>query len=105
MEVFLLPLLVFAGLSFVAPIPAAAAAKDACSLMTSADAQAVLGEPTGAGKSEPRSFNGAEGTVCKFRTVQGSAMKARSVSLNVQYSNSDISGNDSGMMADMKSAG
>ena len=97
--------LVFTGLSFLAPTPAAAAAKDACSLMTAADAQAVLGEPTGAGKSEPRSFNGAEGTVCKFRSAQGNGMKTKSVSLNIQYSNSDISSNDNGMMENMKSAG
>ncbi|MGA7217033.1 MAG: hypothetical protein WBX38_01885 [Candidatus Sulfotelmatobacter sp.] len=86
-------------------VPSWAAAKDACSLITSDDAQAALGEPVGLPKSRPRSMAGADGSNCQYRSTQGSALKAKSVSLTVGYSSSDISGNENGMMENLKSAG
>lgn len=94
-----------AGILFLFPLSSNAAAKDACSLVTSADAQEALGEPVGPSRSQPRSMNGADGTVCKFRSTQGGAMSAKSVSVTVEYSSSDISGNTKGMMDNLKSAG
>jgi hypothetical protein len=89
---------------FFLSIPAFAA-KDACTLLTADDAQAAVGEPVGPPKSRPRSMAGAEGSNCQFRSTQGSALSAKSVSLTVEYSSSDISGNEGGMMENLKSAG
>jgi hypothetical protein len=48
---------------------------------------------------------GADGTNCKFRSTQGSALKAKSVSVTVEYSSTDISSQFSSMADSMKSQG
>jgi hypothetical protein len=101
----LFALFFFLSAVLLTPVSSWAAAKDACSLITSDDAQAALREPVGPPKSRPRSMAGAEGTNCQYRSTQGSALKAKSVSLTVEYSSSDISGNENGMMDNLKSAG
>jgi hypothetical protein len=98
-------LFLFLFAAVLVPARSWAAAKDACSLITSDDAQAALGEPVGPPKSRPRSMAGAEGTNCQYRSTQGSALKAKSVSLTAEYSSSDISGNENGMMDNMKTSG
>ncbi|MGA2372391.1 MAG: hypothetical protein ACLP3R_10680 [Candidatus Korobacteraceae bacterium] len=91
----------FTSLVVLAPVPARAAAKDACSLITSADAQAALGEPVSPPRNEPR----PEGSACRFRSTQGSALSAKTVTLSVHYSDTDISGNEGGMADSLKAAG
>ena len=76
-------------------------AKDACSLITAADAQAALGEPVSSPRSEPR----PEGTACSFRSAQGPSLTAKTVTLSTHYSDTDISGDDSGMAESLKTAG
>lgn len=85
--------------------PALAAGKDACTLLTAADAQAALGEPVGPPRNEPRPSSGGEVSACKYRSTQGSALSAKSVTLTVHYADSDISGSDAGMADSLKSAG
>jgi len=91
----------FTGLVVLAPVPASAAAKDACSLITAADAQAALGEPVSPPRNEPRPGASA----CRFRSTQGSALSAKTVTLSVHYSDTDVSGNDTGMAETLKAAG
>ncbi len=91
----------FLVLVTVAAIPARAAAKDACSLITSADAQAALGEPVSPPRNEPR----PEGSACRFRSAQGSSLAAKTVTLTAHYSDTDVSGNESGMADTLKAAG
>jgi hypothetical protein len=85
----------------LAPVSARAAAKDACSLITSADAQAALGEPVSPPRNEPR----PEASACRFRSTQGSALSAKTVTLSAHYSDTDISGNEAGMADSLKAAG
>lgn len=99
----LLALLLTWGL--LSSIQAFAAAKDACSIVTTDDAAAAIGEPVRPGRSEPRSMNGAEGTNCRFRSTQGSALSGKTVSVTVEYSSTDISGNTHGMADNLKSSG
>jgi hypothetical protein len=89
----------------VCEFASAATAKDACSLITPADAQAALGEPVGTPQSTPRSGGQSEGSMCRFRSTQGSAFKAKSLSLTVQYSSVNLTGSAPSMAADLKSAG
>jgi hypothetical protein len=93
------------GLVFLSWIPAFAAVKDACSLITASDAQDALGEPVGSPRSEPRPSAAGDGTECKFRSTQGNAFRAKSVSLTVHYANSDISGSDAAISENLKSSG
>jgi hypothetical protein len=85
----------------VATVPAWSATKDACSLITAADAQAALGEPVSPPRNEPR----PEGSACRFRSAQGASLTAKTVTLSAHYSDTDVSGNDSGMADNLKAAG
>jgi len=96
--------LVFVGLVLIAP-SRAAAAKDACSLMSAADAEAALGEPVGAPVSEPRSSGASDGSECKFKSTQGRALKGKNVALTVQYATSDVTGSTKGIADNLRSAG
>jgi len=96
-----LVLYLLASFLVLAPAPASAAAKDACSLITAADAQAALGEPVSPPRNEPRPGASA----CRFRSTQGSALSAKTVTLSAHYSDTDISGNDTGMAETLKAAG
>jgi hypothetical protein len=89
------------GLVVLAPVPASAAAKDACSLITSADAQAALGEPVSPPRNEPRPGASA----CRFRSTQGSALSAKTLTVTAHYSDTDVSGNEAGMAESLKAAG
>ncbi len=88
--------------SFVAltSTPARAAAKDACSLITSADAEAALGEPVAPPRHEPR----PEGSACSFRSAQGPSLTAKTVTLSTHYSDTDISGNENAMADSLRAA-
>ena len=85
----------------LSPVRARAAAKDACSLITSADAQTALGEPVSAPRNEPR----PGGSACRFRSTQGSALSGKTVTLSVHYSDTDVSGNDAGMASSLQGTG
>ncbi len=87
------------------PVAARAAAKDACSLITSADAQAAIGEPVGDAKAENRSFGAGDGSTCRYRSTVGSALKGKSVSVAVHYSATDLTGSAEGIAQNLKSAG
>jgi hypothetical protein len=89
------------GVVAFAAVPGWSAAKDACSLITSADAQAALGEPVSPPRNEPR----PEGSACRFRSAQGPALTAKTVTLTAHYSDTDVSGNESGMADSLKAAG
>src|SRR5580658_2005338 len=91
----------FASLVVLAPASTSAAAKDACSLITSADAQAALGEPVSPPRNEPR----PEGSACRFRSAQGASLTAKTVTLSAHYSDTDVTGNDTGMADSLKAAG
>jgi hypothetical protein len=84
---------------------AAGGPQDACSLISSADAQAALGEPVGPARAENRSFGSGDGSSCKYRSTSGSALKAKSVSLAVHSSTTDLTGSSSGVAQNLKSAG
>jgi hypothetical protein len=84
-----------------AAIPGWSAAKDACSLITSADAQAALGEPVSPPRNEPR----PGGSACRFRSAQGPSLSAKTVTLTAHYSDTDVSGNESNMADSLKAAG
>jgi hypothetical protein len=86
-------------------ISAQAAPKDACSLITPTDAQSVLNEPVGAPRSESRSSSAGDGTSCQYRSTIGGAFKAKSVSVEVHYSQTDLTGSASGITENLKSAG
>ncbi len=92
---------VFIGFVVLAPTPARAATKDACSLITAADAEAALGEPVAPPRNEPRT----DGSACSFRSAQGASLTAKTVTLNAHYSDTDISGNESAMADSLKAAG
>jgi hypothetical protein len=92
--------LVLCLVAFVS-VPAWSASKDACSLITSADAQAALGEPVSPPRNEPR----PGGSACRFRSAQGPSLTAKTVTLSAHYSDTDISGNESGMADGLKAAG
>jgi hypothetical protein len=89
-----------AGVSLLIPATASAA-KDACTLVTSAEAEAALGEPVGPPRSETRPTPGGEGSVCKFR----STARGKSLSVNVHYSSTDLSGRAAGIKDNLKAAG
>ncbi len=93
-----------AGLSLLIPAKASAA-KDACSLMTSADAQAVLGEEVGPPQQDDRASSGVEGSACKFRSSQSRGLRAKTLTLTVRYSATDLSGSAAGMKESLVSGG
>jgi hypothetical protein len=82
-----------------------AASKDACSLFTSADAQAALSEPVGAPRSENRSSGVGDGSSCQYRSTIGNALRGKSVSVEVHYSQTDLTGSASGIKQNLNSAG
>lgn len=84
---------------------ASAAVKDACTVITSTDAQAVLGEPVGPPEPQSRSSGAGEGSVCKFRSAQGKALSRKTISLTIEYSTDDLSGTAGGISSNLKSAG
>jgi hypothetical protein len=90
------------GIVFIASTAAFGATKDACGLITAADAQAVLGEPVGA--AVPSGASGAEsdGSACRFKSTQS---RTKSVSLTVQYSHEDLNGKMGSMAENLKQAG
>jgi hypothetical protein len=79
-----------------------AATKDACSLITAADAATVLGEPVG--QPEPSGASGAEseGSACRFKSTQS---RTKSISLTVEYSHEDLNGKMGAMAENLKQAG
>jgi hypothetical protein len=83
----------------------AAGSKDACTLIAPADAQTAIGEPVGPPRAENRSFGAADGSSCKYRSTTGSALKAKSVSLSVHYSQTDLTGSADGIAQNLKSSG
>ncbi|MGA8025504.1 MAG: hypothetical protein WB992_00035 [Bryobacteraceae bacterium] len=100
---FLLFLFLTARLWF--PSTATAAVTDACSVLTGADAEAALGEPVGPPKSEVRPSGAGQAPVCKFRSTQGSAMKAKTVSVSIRYGPDDLGNKMSAISENEKSAG
>jgi hypothetical protein len=83
----------------------AAGSKDACTLIAPADAQTAIGEPVGPPRAENRSFGAGDGSSCKYRSTIGSALKAKSVSLSVHYSQTDLTGSADGIAQNLKSSG
>ncbi len=53
----------------------------------------------------PETNLGPERSACRFRSTQGSALSAKTVTLSVHYSDTDVSGNDTGMAESLKAAG
>jgi hypothetical protein len=101
---FILFLFVTARLCFPSPSPAAAVT-DACSVVTAADAEAALGEPVGPPKSEVRPSGAGRAPVCKFRSKQGSALKAKTVSVSIRYGAFNLGNKMSAIADNEKSAG
>ena len=99
-----LPVLIF-GLCLLFPAATLAATKDACTLLGPSDAQAALGVPVGAAKSENRSFGKGEATSCAYRPTTGKPFGGKSVSLEIRYSNDDLTGSEKGIAETFKSAG
>ncbi|RXH54668.1 hypothetical protein [Granulicella sibirica] len=93
------------SLSLFLPATLHAARKDACSLIASSDAQAALGEPVGPSKEENRSYGKGEATSCQYRSTLGSALRGKSVSLEVRYSDDDLTGSAKGIAESLQSAG
>jgi hypothetical protein len=92
------------GLVFVTSAPALGA-KDACSLITAEDATAAIGEPVGPPKAESAYGPQGDGTVCKFKSTQGNAFHAKSVSITVHYIKDDVGGSNKGIEDNLKTAG
>ncbi len=91
--------------SFRSALPALAAVKDACSVITPADAQAVLGEPVGPAKSATQAAGPGDGFVCKYKSTIGNAFRAKSLSVTVQYSRTDLTGSANGIAESEKQTG
>jgi hypothetical protein len=87
---------------FITSAAAFGATKDACSLVTAADAQAVLGEPVGPGVPTGRSGAESEGSACRFKSTQ---TRTKSVSLTVEYSHEDLNGKMGAMAENLKQSG
>ena len=87
------------------PVSASAASTDACTLLTPADAEAVLGEPVGPPRSQPQSGGQSEGSQCRFRASQGKALTAKALSVSFQRSTVDLSNSKPGIIDNLKSAG
>ena len=85
--------------------PALGATKNACNLIASADAQTAIGEPIGLARGEDQPSPSGDGSSCEFRSTTGSAFKAKSVRLDVHYSNTDITGSAPGIAENLKAAG
>lgn len=99
-----LGLLIAVGLNFAAT-QAFADAKDACSLITSADAQSAIGEPVGPPQNQNRSFGAGDAASCKYRSTVGKAFSAKSVSLTIHSNGADVSGSAGSIADNLKSAG
>ncbi len=90
---------------FVGGLCLTAADKDACSLVTAADAEAALGEPVGAPTPELRPSPPGQASACRFRSTQSRGLKAKTVSVSVHYATEDLHASMPGMMDNLKSAG
>jgi hypothetical protein len=97
--------LLIAGAFAIFAGTASAAVKDACTVITSADAEAVLGEPVGPPQPATRSSGSGDGSECKFRSAQGKALSRKSVSITVTYTADDLSGTSGGISSNLQSAG
>ena len=100
-----LPLVLLGVVSSVVHLPIHAAAPDACSLLDSATAQKVLGEPVGLAKLENRSFGKGDASSCQYRSTIGKPFKAKSVSLEVRHSDDDLTGSAKGIAQSFQSSG
>lgn len=80
----LIPALFLAG-SVLLPQTASAKQKDACNVINSTVAEAVLGEAVGAAQSETQPTGAGDLFSCRFRTSQGPAYKAKSLTLSFRY--------------------
>lgn len=94
---------VFAAAALWFPSTLSGAVKDACTVLTQADAEAALGEPVGPPRSESRPSGAGEAPACKFRSAQGGALKGKSVSLTIRYGANDLA-NKMGAIADSERA-
>ena len=92
-------ILCVAAAGMLLPSTAKAAAKDACSLVSTGDAQSALGEPVSAGQSFPE----GDGSRCRFRSTVGSALKAKTLAVSVHYS--DASGTAAAIADNLKNSG
>jgi hypothetical protein len=89
-------------------VSARAAPIDACSLIAPADAESALDEPVGAPRSESRSSEVGDGSLCQYRSTAGGVggvLKAKSVSVEVHYSQTDLTGSTGSITQNLKSAG
>ena len=84
---------------------ATASTKDACSFLTPSEAQAALGEAVGPARAEDRSSGAGQGSSCRYRSTTGRALSGKSVSLNVRYSETDLTGSSAGIGENLQSAG
>ncbi|WP_263374559.1 hypothetical protein [Granulicella aggregans] len=86
-------------------VSAQAASKDACSFLTPPEAQAALALPVGPARSEDRSSGAGQGSSCRYRATSGRALSGKTVSLNVRYSETDLTGSAEAIGENLKSAG
>ncbi|MGA9505669.1 MAG: hypothetical protein WBV31_14615 [Terriglobales bacterium] len=93
--------LLLVGVGWLDTPPARAAAKDACSLITSADASAALGSPVARQQRDSDSIE-AEITNCKFNGV---GVRAESVTLTADYRSADVNADLNGVVEKLKSEG
>ena len=91
--------------SLLTAASASAAKKDACSFLTSSEAQAAIGEAVGPARAEDRSSGAGQGSSCRYRSASGRALSGKSVSLNVRYSDTDLTGSAIGIGENLESAG
>ena len=94
-----------AAWAILIPRPSSAAVKDACTVISSADAEAAIGEAVGPPQPENGASGAGEGSGCRYRSAQGKALSRKSVSLSVRYTNDDLSGSSKGISDDLKSNG
>jgi hypothetical protein len=93
------------GFLLLASFCLSGAVKDACSLVTAAEAEAALGEPVSAPQPEMRPSPPGEASACRYRSAQGRGLKGKSVSVSVHYSSTDLTGTMGAMADNMKTAG
>jgi hypothetical protein len=86
-------------------LPAQGANRNACDLIASADAQTAIGEPVGPARGEDQPSPAGDGTSCEFRSTTGPAFKAKSVRIDIHYSNTNVTGSAPGIAENLKAAG
>ena len=77
----------------------------ACNLLTASDAETALGDKVGDAQVEDGSFGAGVGSSCRYRSTGGPILSAKSVSLSVRRSESDLSGSVAGIAENLRSAG